>query len=85
MGSGCGTTLRGFTERAFPYANLASVDDLSKWYVTEWLTAFMHLPIINMERRSLAQVLLPASLTLLSRIIQVGGMCYVISVLAKSL
>ncbi|KAJ2960119.1 hypothetical protein NQZ79_g4476 [Umbelopsis isabellina] len=30
MGSGCGTTLRGFTERAFPYANLASVDDLSK-------------------------------------------------------
>jgi hypothetical protein len=31
MGSGCGTTLRGFTERAFPYANLTSVDDLSKW------------------------------------------------------
>ncbi|KAI8583546.1 hypothetical protein K450DRAFT_182945 [Umbelopsis ramanniana AG] len=30
MGSGCGTTLRGFTERAFPYANLTSVDDLSK-------------------------------------------------------
>ncbi|KAI8072518.1 docking domain of Afi1 for Arf3 in vesicle trafficking-domain-containing protein [Gongronella butleri] len=28
MGSGSGTVLRGFTERAFPYTNLSSVDDL---------------------------------------------------------
>lgn len=33
MGSGCGTVLKGFTERAFPYANLTSVDDLLNWYV----------------------------------------------------
>ncbi|KAI8137550.1 docking domain of Afi1 for Arf3 in vesicle trafficking-domain-containing protein [Fennellomyces sp. T-0311] len=30
LGSGCGTVLRGFTERAFPYTNLTSVDDLLK-------------------------------------------------------
>ncbi|CAO0795069.1 unnamed protein product [Mucor circinelloides] len=30
LGSGCGTVLKGFTERAFPYTNLTSVDDLLK-------------------------------------------------------
>ncbi|KAI8985337.1 docking domain of Afi1 for Arf3 in vesicle trafficking-domain-containing protein [Pilobolus umbonatus] len=30
IGSGCGTVLTGFTERAFPYTNLTSVDDLLK-------------------------------------------------------
>jgi hypothetical protein len=35
LGSGCGTVLRGFTERAFPYTNLTSVDDLLKWYDTQ--------------------------------------------------
>ncbi|KAI9281016.1 docking domain of Afi1 for Arf3 in vesicle trafficking-domain-containing protein [Sporodiniella umbellata] len=30
LGSGCGTVLRGFTERAFPYTNLTSVEDLLK-------------------------------------------------------
>ncbi|ORX54605.1 spindle pole body interacting protein [Hesseltinella vesiculosa] len=30
LGSGCGTVLRGFTERAFPYTNLTTVDDLLK-------------------------------------------------------
>lgn len=35
LGSGCGTVLRGFTERAFPYTNLTSVDDLLKWYSTK--------------------------------------------------
>lgn len=33
LGSGCGTVLRGFTERAYPYTNLASVDELEKWFV----------------------------------------------------
>ncbi|CDS05066.1 hypothetical protein LRAMOSA07595 [Lichtheimia ramosa] len=30
LGSGCGTVLSGFTERAFPYTNLTSIDDLLK-------------------------------------------------------
>ncbi|KAI9314845.1 docking domain of Afi1 for Arf3 in vesicle trafficking-domain-containing protein [Dichotomocladium elegans] len=30
LGSGCGTVLQGFTERAFPYTNLTSIDDLLK-------------------------------------------------------
>ncbi|KAI8885694.1 spindle pole body interacting protein [Backusella circina FSU 941] len=30
LGSGCGTVLKGFTERAFPYTNLTSIDDLLK-------------------------------------------------------
>ncbi|KAL1918084.1 uncharacterized protein VTP21DRAFT_3350 [Calcarisporiella thermophila] len=30
MGTGCGTVLRGFTERAFPYTNLLYVDELLK-------------------------------------------------------
>jgi hypothetical protein len=32
MGSGGGGVLRGFTDRAFPYANLAHLDDLLNWY-----------------------------------------------------
>ncbi|RKP27902.1 docking domain of Afi1 for Arf3 in vesicle trafficking-domain-containing protein [Syncephalis pseudoplumigaleata] len=31
MGSGGGGVLRGFTDRAFPYANLAHLDDLLNW------------------------------------------------------
>ncbi|KAI8987406.1 stabilization of polarity axis-domain-containing protein [Mycotypha africana] len=30
LGSGCGTVLKGFTERAFPYTNLTSIDELLK-------------------------------------------------------
>jgi hypothetical protein len=33
IGSGGGAILRGFTERAFPYANLAHLDDLLSWWV----------------------------------------------------
>jgi hypothetical protein len=33
LGSGCGTALRGFVERAFPYANLINRDEWEALYV----------------------------------------------------
>lgn len=48
LGSGCGTVLKGFTERAFPYTNLTSVDDLLKWYYLAFvliMPVYIYLPI----------------------------------------
>lgn len=33
LGSGCGSVLQGFTERAFPYTNLSNLDNLQEVYV----------------------------------------------------
>lgn len=36
LGSGCGSVLQGFTERAFPYTNLTNLENLEGVYVISY-------------------------------------------------